>query len=372
MATSTSTSAAALKKDPLDALQSLINDVLVQTGKALRASRKDSQGNLTQVPGTAQSKLPETINLFHKALDELEDEIIEAKSVLLRDLNELQEKKKKLLALPTPQPVEAQTKQQPITIDVAPSPEPMFKDEPMADDVEVKPMAPFPNMSIDLTEAEPMDISVKEPNDQQPQAPPPPHGGMNGFNGNASPGGISQMPLGDQKPVVDMLPETSGSNQSSAMPETSGMNFTDMEFTLAPPPGNEATAQPITSKEPSFDLTTFAPTDSGDDLLNLNHLLPTDQAPANNSSSGAAPNAQVKVEDVKTEAVDPTTMNADFFGAESGAADGMDFDFSLGGTGDDTFDDLMNNRDSTFELMDAGGDFDSAFFGLDKPDETAS
>lgn len=253
------------------------------------------------------------------------------------------------------------------------SPEPVFKDEPMAEDVEVKPMAPFPNMSIDLAEPEPMDVSIKEPMNQQPQQQPPPPGGMNGLNGAASPGLVSQVPTVDQKPIVDMLPEPSGANQPPAMPEASGMNFTDMEFTLAPPSNNEVSDQPNHSKEPSFDLATFAPADGGDDLLNLNHLLPSD---LNNSSGTAAQSKpafhpQVKMEEIKVETADPT-INTDFFGPESGAADGMDFDFSLGGSGDDTFDDLMNNRDSTFELMDAGGDFDTAFFGLDKSDENPS
>ncbi|KAL7941959.1 hypothetical protein V8C42DRAFT_333167 [Trichoderma barbatum] len=356
MATSASTSP---PMEPLDALQSLINDVLVQTGKALRASRRDSQGNLTHAYGPSQSKLPDTIDHFHNALSELEREIIGAKSVLLRDYNELQEKKKKLFARPVP-PVEAQPKR-PLSMDVASPPEPIFKDEPMAEDAEVKPMAPFPNMSIDLAEPEPMDMSIKEPSGQQP----PPPGGMNGLNGTASPGVVSQVPLVDQKPIADMLPEPSGSNQPPAIPEASGMNFTDMEFTLAPPSGNEVSGQPNASKEPAFDLATFAPADGGDDLLNLNHLLPSDHG---NSSGAAVQGNQVKMEDVKIEAPD-ATMSTDFFGPESGAADGMDFDFSLGGSGDDTFDDLMNNRDSTFELMDAGGDFDTAFFGLDKPDE---
>jgi hypothetical protein len=254
----------------------------------------------------------------------------------------------------------------------------MFKDEPMAESVDLKPMAPFPNMSIDLSEPDHMDISVKEqPNGQQP--PPPPHSGMNGVNGKASPG------FRDHKPTLDMLPETSSSTHPPTKLESSGMNFTNMEFTLAPP-NNEVSGQPTTSKEPFFDLTTFAPADGGDDLLNLNNLLPSDQPLANNPPPGPAvahnnpiPNANnanakvhTKVEETKSEPIDPSTLNADFFGAESGAADGMDFDFSLGGTGDDTFDDLMNNRDSTFELMDAGGDFDTAFFGLDKSDENPS
>ncbi|GFP59276.1 hypothetical protein TASIC1_0012027900 [Trichoderma asperellum] len=379
MATSNSVPASAPKQEPLDALQSLINDVLVQTGKALRASRKDSRGNLTHIPGTSQSKLPETIRLFHNALDELEEEIIEAKSVLLRDLNELQERKKKLLAQTQSTP------QQPITIDIpSTSPEPMLKDEPMAESIDLKPMAPFPNMSIDLSEADHMDIAAGESNGQQPQPPPP--GGMNGINGKASPGFASRLPAGDHKPTIDMLPETTSSNQPPTKAETSGMNFTNMEFTLAPS-SNEASGQNTSSKEPFFDLTTFAPADGGDEILNLNNLLP-DQPPAgNNNNNNNQPsisaaahsisipnaNAPAKVEEPKIEALDPSAnLNTEFFGNDAGAADGMDFDFSLGGSGDDTFDDLMNNRDSTFELMDAGGDFDTAFFGLDKPDETTS
>ncbi|KAL7893981.1 hypothetical protein HDV63DRAFT_163103 [Trichoderma sp. SZMC 28014] len=372
MATSNSASAAP-KQEPLDALQSLINDVLVQTGKALRASRKDARGNLTHVPSTSQSKLPETIRLFHRALDELEVEIIEAKSVLLRDLNELQEKKKKLLAQTQASP------QQPITIDI-PSASPEPKDEPMADSIDVKPMAPFPNMSINLSEADHMDISAKEANGQQQQPQPPPPGGMNGMSGKASPAFASRLPAGDHKPTLDMLPETS-TNQPAIKAEPSGMNFTNMEFTLAPP-SNEASGQTNTSKEPFFDLTTFAPADGGDELLNLNNLLPDQTSAGNNNNNNKQPsisaaahsisipnaNAAPKAEEQKFDA----NLNTEFFGNESGAADGMDFDFSLGGSGDDTFDDLMNNRDSNFELMDAGGDFDSAFFGLDKPDENAS
>lgn len=252
----------------------------------------------------------------------------------------------------------------------------------MADSIDVKPMAPFPNMSINLSETDHMDISAKEANGQQQQPQPPPPGGMNGMSGKASPAFASRLPAGDHKPTLDMLPETS-TNQPPIKTEPSGMNFTNMEFTLAAP-SNEASGQASTSsKEPFFDLTTFAPADGGDELLNLNNLLPDQPSAGNNSNnnnnqpsiSAAAhsisiPNANAapKAEEQKFDA----NLNTEFFGNESGAADGMDFDFSLGGSGDDTFDDLMNNRDSNFELMDAGGDFDSAFFGLDKPDENAS
>jgi hypothetical protein len=48
----------------------------VQTGKALRASRRDSQGNLTYAYGPTQAKLPDTIEQFHMTLNELESEIV--------------------------------------------------------------------------------------------------------------------------------------------------------------------------------------------------------------------------------------------------------------------------------------------------------
>lgn len=53
---------------------------LVQTAKALRASRRDDQGNLVQAQGVLQSKLPDTVNAFHSALDDLDHNIVSATS----------------------------------------------------------------------------------------------------------------------------------------------------------------------------------------------------------------------------------------------------------------------------------------------------
>lgn len=52
---------------------------LVQTGKALRASRRDGQGNLALPQGLSQSKLPVTIDAFQKALDDIEGDIVRHK-----------------------------------------------------------------------------------------------------------------------------------------------------------------------------------------------------------------------------------------------------------------------------------------------------
>lgn len=48
----------------------------MQTGKALRASRKDGLGNVAQAHGSLQNKLPDTIRTFHSALDDLEHDIV--------------------------------------------------------------------------------------------------------------------------------------------------------------------------------------------------------------------------------------------------------------------------------------------------------
>ncbi|KAK5988819.1 hypothetical protein PT974_10313 [Cladobotryum mycophilum] len=348
-------------KDPLDALQSLVNDVLVQTGKALRASRKDAHGNLAQAPGTIQSKLPETIRLFHCALDELEHDIIRAKSVLLRDLNNVQEQKR-LFAKPEPQPVEPQSKH-PMTIDLDSPPAPVLKDEPMMADELPKPMAPFPNMSIDLPITNQVDITMKE---QSAQPQPTLSMTLDGSNANGN-AGVSAGPIAH---MTDPDIKLEMSNNASGIPDATGMNFTNMEFSLAPPPNIEPQALPTTTNDSAFDLTTFAPADGDNDLLDINSMMPTNPTDQSGTQSalvalaaqGGASNSstQEKVEDKKGEAAD-SKLNG-LYGNEFGAADGMDFDFSVGGN---SFDDLMDDRDVE---MDAGGDFE--FFGLDKTDET--
>lgn len=87
-------------KDPLDVLQAMFDEVvcttiyespsltfcmepnayqstqLVQTGKALRASRKDGSKNVVSGGTALRTKMPETMTTFHYALDDLESEIV--------------------------------------------------------------------------------------------------------------------------------------------------------------------------------------------------------------------------------------------------------------------------------------------------------
>ncbi|KAK0723055.1 hypothetical protein B0T26DRAFT_750371 [Lasiosphaeria miniovina] len=140
--------------EPLDVLQQMFNEVLIQTGKALRAASSDSKGNIGPATAPINTRIPASIETFNTALDELESEILKTKSVLLRDLNQLRASRR----LPPPPP--------------PPELKPVAPPAPMVVDLESpaislisapgipgsgrltkqnnKPVAPFPNMGFDL------------------------------------------------------------------------------------------------------------------------------------------------------------------------------------------------------------------------------
>ncbi|KAG6133462.1 hypothetical protein E4U12_002744 [Claviceps purpurea] len=476
--------ASAVAKDPLDALQSLINDALVQTGKALRASRRDSHGNL---PAThMQAKLPDTDRAFHLALDSLDNEIIRAKSVILRDMNKL--KKKKTAAaetspsLPQPEPVEAHSKSA-MVIDIDSSPqattEAMPKEEPADNSCVVpKPAAPFPDMGMSVPAVTSVAIKKNHPPSQalymteapvsnQPtaevkqvaHAAPVPlmdanldnstsgltgghdvvdltssnlnnstsndpnmhnsnmnnsnmnnsnmnnsnmhnsnmnssnlnHSNMSSSNMNSSNMNSSHINSTHMNSSHMNSSHMNNSNMNNSNTNNSNLNFTDMQFTLAPSntnsnhPGSTgaATAQP---NGPSYDFV-FGTTNTATAPTPINNAMSsvttgTAATMANGTGSAQAPMpvpepTPVPVENrrnaeaPKKEDGTSTTFSEIFTG--DGPADGMDFDFSLGdgnnmsSMGGDTFDDMMNVRDNTFDSMEHG-DFDTSFFGLDKAD----
>ncbi|KAF7535517.1 hypothetical protein G7Z17_g13192 [Cylindrodendrum hubeiense] len=402
-------------QDPLDVLQLMVNDVLVQTGKALRASRKDGQGNVAQVHGSLQSKLPDTIRTFHSALDDLEHDIIRAKSVLLRDLTQIQERKQQQQqqqqqaqqqqqqeetqqqeqsqhqqeiqqhqvqppqAPQQPEPVESQSKE-PMVIDLDSSPPP--DDQPMIETKATKPVAPFPDMGMGLPDMTETDLVIKD--EVSPSIPPASVPEVASIKAEPiiSPAPMAPMPDMDEKPV-EINMDISGGDLSNAE-----LNFTNMQFTLAPT--NSDTQNPPTSQEPSFDLATFAPTDGGDDLLGLDNLLPpnpSEQANVDPVSQIPAPENAIKPEssenlDISVNVLTLTNMgtqentdakkeeNADSTFDELMFMDTEpNFGGGAGGLGEDTFEDLMDSRDDTFDLMEHG-DFDTSYFGLDSMDET--
>lgn len=358
---------------------------LVQTGKALRASRRDSQGVLPPVH-VVHARLPDTIKAFHAALDDVENDIVKstlvpffftsppdlllqmrAKSVLLRDLNELKAQKAQIKpseqSPPEPEPVEPQSKP-PMAIGLdSPSPTAPPKDQPTKTGPASKPVAPLADMGMSLPDAPAPDLATK--GDLEPACDPLP----------ATPDTTQVKVEGGAAPPGSANAANGQLNTTEALGSNSGLNFNDMEFTLAP--NNEsqgqgsADAAGMHPAEPSFDLASFAPPADGGssgNMASLENMLPASVEVQ--AGGGPAPNAagQDKTGATKASGEAPDAAFADIFAGDE-PTDGMDFDFSLdGGMGGDTFDDLMNDRDNTFELMEHG-DIDATFFGIDKTDE---
>ncbi|KAG5920304.1 hypothetical protein E4U42_006246 [Claviceps africana] len=378
--------ASAKAKDPLDALQSLVNDVLIQTGKALRASRRDSHGNLP--PTHMQAKLPDTISAFHSALDSLEHDIIRAKSVILRDINKLKKQKTSATEdsknLPQPQPVEAQSKPA-IVIDIDSPPQPTTQTMPREESKEnsfvaTKTAAPFPDMGMPAPAG--TSISIKE------EHLPSQSLSMTEASSSSKPKAeVKASTLATPVPMMDVKLESNASGLSGGRGvldlAKSDLNFTDMEFTLAPGSvnpnqsgGTGAAAAAANPSGPVFDPGSFGSSNGAPATTSLNNGISSNiggkaaaRASGMRSMPAPAP-APALLEnrrntDVQKKEEGTSATFADVFTGD-GQADGMDFDFSIGdGMGGDTFDDLMNDRDNTFDSMEHG-DFDANFFGLDK------
>ncbi|GJC95535.1 hypothetical protein ColKHC_04361 [Colletotrichum higginsianum] len=92
--------------DSAEALHGLLNDVLIQTGKALKSQNREGRSQ-AQAQISLQSKLPEIIETFHWKLDDLESEIMRAKAALQRDLDRFRQQRQ---PVEQPVPIEAQTK----------------------------------------------------------------------------------------------------------------------------------------------------------------------------------------------------------------------------------------------------------------------
>lgn len=142
------------------------------------------------------------------------------------------------------------------------------------------------------------------------------------------------------------VPPPPGVNNGSASGAgNSELNFTDMEFSLAPPLGEPKGAPP--APMPQFDLATFAP-------QNGNPNATTSNAGGNAGGNVAANNT--------TQPPNPGSNMDDLFNlGDNGSNDNM---FGLGGAeaNDNTFDDMMffgnENNDNDMDQ------FDDAYFGI--------
>ncbi|KAH8169586.1 hypothetical protein LIA77_10130 [Sarocladium implicatum] len=356
--------------DSLDTLQSMLNNVLMETGKAIRAARKDGRG--ANAPARdPPTKMSESIRTFHQALDSLEQDIVSAKSVLQRDLKQIRENngrvstpqmdttqasapQAQMSQTPMPQPVDAQTRS-PMVIDLDSSPPAGIS--PTTVKAEPAASAPMANTNgatngitngfsgpppIPVVKSEPVPTAMMQPSPTQP---------------------ATQAPTGTAAAPVTSGPNASQAPEASpAMPDNGQeLGFTNMTFSLAPP--NEEAPMSVNTQDQTFDMSGFAPTNVGNDMMALdNNNNDNNMSNMPSSSSNNAQNNANGGQPQDTNGGNGATDSLDDFDFD-GPSDGLDFDFSIGG--EDTFNTLMNERDGEFSMDQA---FDADPFNMGKAD----
>lgn len=264
-----------------------------------------------------------------------------------------------------PHPVEAQSKS-PMVIDLD-SP-PRGNGEPYVTDqrTETKPIAPFPDMG--------MDVSAPVPSDDGPAVTSPTPQAV--AQGDIKPEPQTSTPTALAPPSADKAGSTSKPNdalpgEASTEAPNPELTFTDMEFTLAP--AETGGQGDLDTQDQSFDLANFATAEGGNNSITLDGLLPPASTEQPNEDPLAAPDMtagnQGQADTTANQLNEPAAFDAlNMDNMDFGAADGTDFDFSM----DDgnSFNDLMNSHEQNFDTSMEHGQFDADFFGLDKPDGT--
>ncbi|OIW33712.1 hypothetical protein CONLIGDRAFT_640810 [Coniochaeta ligniaria NRRL 30616] len=279
----------------LDELQKAINDVVIQTSKGIKDSSKDAKGIQPAAGPSLDTKIESATIDFNSALDAIEAEIVKAKSVLLRDLNERRAKRMPPpLAAPVtaaePKPVAPPA---PMTVDIespvadtaslsgptAGAPQSSFPGAPRPFKQESRPPAPVPDMGFDLSvspevrpspspalshaKAKQIRSSPKTspkptaaqmaamaarpgsaPPKKEPKATPPSHTSRTAGSTPLPPAPAPSAPVAPPAPMmadpVSLAPPVAPSAAPAAPAQTQGpapqpeMVFTDMTFSLAP------------------------------------------------------------------------------------------------------------------------------------------
>lgn len=144
---------------------------------------------------------------------------------------------------------------------------------------------------------------------------------------------------------------TSTAGGDTSMPGGgNALHFTDMQFSLATPTTDAPGAPP--APMPEFDMATFAPQDSSNDMMSLDNRPPNNSGTASTSAAAAPQQQQPKEQDK----ADDTNLD-DLFNLDTNN-DEMDSMFDLGGgvnTFNDMFFDNSTNNDDDMQ-------FDEQFF----------
>ncbi|KAI1306302.1 hypothetical protein F5Y03DRAFT_354258 [Xylaria venustula] len=407
----------------LQVIQQSYKDILIQAGKHFRVIAKDGPGALNGTHSGIRAKTADSLSQYHLALNEIENEIIRAKSVLMRDLENLHAARAPAPVVapapaPAPAPVPAPTATATATSDPTaqpaaplapmmelpsaaahsrnlttatavptPIPAPAPVPSPYPSAKETKTVAPFPDMGmgmssdvVDLTAgdkkpsprvqvksvarpAPPTNVKPSPKPAHKPTPPakvtpvPPPQiprlQSMQSSNASTQPKSqptpqppktnLSAQHAPAAKTTRDNpmdstlgLPPTGASDGNAAGVGNGELNFTHMEFSLAPTPNEPQGAPP--APMPEFDLANFAPQGG-------NHNTATSNSTGNNPTQPS--NGDSNMDDLFD------------LGDTNGGGDTM-FDLGGGEVNDNTFDDLMffGNNDSDM------AQFDDAYFGI--------
>ncbi|CAJ2506358.1 Uu.00g004880.m01.CDS01 [Anthostomella pinea] len=414
---------AAPTEEPLQVLNHMITEVLVQTGKQLKAAAKDGPKDIATE--AYQAKVMESMATYHYAVDDIESEITRAKAVLLRDLENLRASRAPApvaVAVPAPTPT--------------PAPQPVAPPAPMMEmpssaahtmnapaftpKQESKSMAPFPDMGMGMSDVVDLTAGDKKPSPRpSPQVPhtviKPPARATPPVKNEVKPS-----PKPTPKPTPKSTPKATPPLKVTPVPPP------QIPRLQPPPPKPQAQAQPILPPQPpqpapqpaqkatapvpaaqpaqgsALDTTlSLPPTGTGGENAvpgNGNDSTFTDMqfslAPPNNDAQGAPPapmpefdlaafapsggNNNVAMQ--RTSANHNTNTNSNTagqgpkdaentgsnlddpfnFGEAGGGNDGM---FDLGGgssVNDSTFDDMMYFGNNDSDMA----QFDDAYFGL--------
>ncbi|KAJ5046748.1 uncharacterized protein L3040_003978 [Drepanopeziza brunnea f. sp. 'multigermtubi'] len=355
---------------PLDILQSMINGILIETGKALRSSNKDGARNPTNVNTRLKTFIPSATENFHQALDDLESDIVRAKAVLLRDLEEIRSKR---IALENPEPILdadqetklEKSKSRDTTLEPsinesangsAPSPNVMIKQEVGNKSPEKQTLSeprravpefkskPQPSEDVELS---PRPIPAVSANEAIPDSKPV---SLGIDTKSAAPGSDSAPGTADlQNSAVDSLfdiPE--GDNTADSKVDFDQMDFAFQDSSATQTQQATQTQHTSQAQTANFDLSTFGTQD-----FNMTDL--------NASANPAQGNANASSQDKQVDAF-----------AMASSADGdnsrnLNLDVEMAGAEDSVFDDIFFNDDEAGiggqgEMQ--HGDFDDAFFGI--------
>jgi hypothetical protein len=284
---------------------------------------------------------------------------IRAKSVLLRDLEELRAKR---IALENPVPVVeeiemkvenvVETDQSATAENTQPSPQKTIKEE------DTKPTEngePTSNESIQSTQDPPKDtIKIPESSTTQPCPSPPPSANETGSNPQLIGLGINTQGIDTtpgpataelQDSAIDSLFED---NENTG---ESGMNFDHTDFSMPESNTNTQTQDISQGQHADFDLSSFPATSQDFNMPDLHT--------SNDANSNTNNNGNKQGDDL-----------VDMGNATGGDQMDLDFDFGMAGGEENTFNDLFFGEGDD-DVLSGGaemqhGEFDNAFFGLDE------